>query len=406
MITAVLLIAALNLGAGFAVAVFADSPWSLALPTWPRRRQSANEESHTAATNAGSTKETDGLAASYLSQLASQPIDAESVTESILWTVHVASLEARTEMLPIDQAWRGAEPELQKEALSDQGARWVSDLESWAELLGQQKNDEATGALASRAEEFLLDQQFQAKSTVNGLLDQDAGSSAEVPRLLAGLFRTLDDVRDFTAGSLAELLREGERYRALDEAWLTNEPSGCLSRFGMENLFGDWSRDDPECIRMASCVFVDIDRVSAINESVGPYRTDQCLAKFGALMRDLVRKDRGFDRVVRFDGQCYVLFFGDTGSVNAASGAERIRQTIEASCFQWDEETVNLSATCAVAELPRQELLSDYIARLKRGVAEAQAAGRNRTFVDDGTGPLPVSLPQYQVQRREIKLND
>ena len=91
---------------------------------------------------------------------------------------------------------------------------------------------------------------------------------------------------------------------------------------------------------------------------------------------------------------------------NATSGAERVRQTIEATSFKIDGENVELTASCAVAEMGKTESLTDFFQRLQTALALAKKAGRNRTCADEGNGPNVVELSQYRVKGRVIDVAD
>ena len=128
------------------------------------------------------------------------------------------------------------------------------------------------------------------------------------------------------------------------------------------------------------------------------------LAALGRLLKTLVRQNRGFDRVGRCSGQSFLLFLGDTSARNALSGAERIRQSVEATSFRVGEAVVELTASYGVAELGKSETPAEFLKRLKQLVAEAKRAGRNRTCLDEGQGPQVLELPQYKVQGRVIDI--
>ncbi len=416
MVTAVFLIAILNLGLGFALSALADSRSQQAVAQLlslrrHRPEQVPVEEPLPEPTDDDESTEEEGcmLKEEWLAILQQAKIDPQSTVESVLWLVYLELPILRACVLPVDKSWWCPESrEFLADHLSEEGTTWLGRLEQWAAVLSKHKDEgEILTPLTGRFEELLLDQHFQAKTAQDSLLDRGENaeqSPTEVARELAAIFNSFDKVRDFVSEELSHLLRDDNRLELIDDLRQQDVASGALSRLGLEVVARDWWQEDAERQRLVSCVLVDVDRTARLNETLGADATDRVLPAFGEVMLDFVRKDRGFDRVIRYDGQAFLLFLGDTALSNATSGAERIRQTLEVSTFQVGEEAVDVTASFAVVEARRDESLPELLARLRRSVGEAKNAGRNRTFVDNGGGPAPVKLPQYQVERREIRV--
>jgi diguanylate cyclase len=408
MITAIFLIGILNLGLGFAISVLADGPWQLPIPKLFRERGSAPETEPEVETPQVEVPEDPGdQKDEWLAILRRAEIEPESDVESVLWLAYLELPFLRASIMPVDKSWRTAtEPELKCDYLAAEGTTWLGKLESWAAALIPHKDDAELEKVAQRFEGLLLDQHFKAKSAQESLLQLAANSQesgTEISQELAALFNSFDTVSDFVSEELANLLRDDQRFDPLNERQ-QDLASGTISRLGLEVLFRDWWLDDPEGRKVISCVLVDIDKTARLNESQGADITDRLLAAFGRLLSELIRVNRGYDRIARHDGQSYLLFLGDTDLSSAASGAERIRQTVEVSSFQVEDQATEVTASFGVAQMGRRETLSEFLERLRQGVAEAKKAGRDRTFVDDGRGPTAVTLPQYEVVRREIQV--
>ena len=175
---------------------------------------------------------------------------------------------------------------------------------------------------------------------------------------------------------------------------------------GLEVLFYQWWRDDVGRQRTVSVAFIDVDRFAKINEVHGTDVGDSLLAGFGPLLDELIRKDRGMNFVARLAGQTFMLFFGDTGPRAAMSGAERVRQTLEATTFTLGDVELNISASIGVTEVLKSDDTKTLFTRCKKTVREAQKAGRNRTYIDEGDGPNPIDPPEYKVKGRIIPLRE
>jgi len=142
---------------------------------------------------------------------------------------------------------------------------------------------------------------------------------------------------------------------------------------------------------------VDVDRFAELNARRGARWGDAVLAQFGRLVDSMLRKERGFDRAARLSGQRFAVFFGDTGPRGANSGVERIRQTIEQTTFQLEDEDERLTASCAVTEIQDGDTSGALLQRLQQALRCAKQAGRNTTAIDEGQGPEIVSPPEFKV---------
>ncbi|HRX83145.1 MAG TPA: diguanylate cyclase, partial [Pirellulaceae bacterium] len=156
---------------------------------------------------------------------------------------------------------------------------------------------------------------------------------------------------------------------------------------------------------LVSLVMLDLDRFEPFTQQVGAAWGDIAIDRFGVLLHDLVRKDRGFDRIARYDGQRFLLFLGDTSAKNASKGAERFRQTIESTSIKLGEDTSIVTASLGVIEVGKTEGPSEFLPRLEAALNAAKTAGRNCGFVDAGAGPVPINLPSFQVASRVIALD-
>jgi diguanylate cyclase (GGDEF)-like protein len=175
---------------------------------------------------------------------------------------------------------------------------------------------------------------------------------------------------------------------------------------GLEILFDQWWADDPDRSRLLSCVLVDMDRVAKLNERFGASGGDNTIAACGKLLKELVRQERGVDRVARFSGQSFMLFLGDTDESNAVGGAERIRQTVEATSFEIDQERLEVTVSCAAAEIGSDETLAGFLQRLQNAIKEAKKAGRNQTALTKGKTIELVEPPTFRVTGRTIEIVD
>ncbi|MFV1963926.1 MAG: GGDEF domain-containing protein [Pirellulaceae bacterium] len=348
----------------------------------------------------------------WATMFAGEGLQPATLLEALLWVARLELPSYREQLVLGDQCFQASQDaELPRDQLRDANETWSRKLSNWAATLASKKDDTSHPELRKQLEELLLDQSYQIKS-VSDRIDSIRERSDRPGRrqsLLVetcSLFDAVNSLRDALDSALAQLLRTESRLGTLPESLHAESNSETYSRLGLDVLFDQWWSNDPDRVRLVSCVLVDVDRVAKLNERLGARGGDNTIAAFGTLLRELVRQERGFDHVARFCGQSYLLFLGDTAGTNAVSGAERIRQTIEAASFQIGEESIELTVSCAVAEIGRQETLPEFFARLKKALKEAKKAGRNRTGVSERNTTKVVQLPQYKVKGRVIEVVD
>ncbi len=336
-------------------------------------------------------------------------------------SVQVLRLEVgryRDELIAVDARVRECLAEPGKEAISNiledlrvSNQEW---LERQAEAAGYLSDRQGTlgsfSKMGALLEDILLEQQAQIETTCSNIdvLDFSTDESAGCKRLILEICKLLDMahiLRDRMHESLMSIMVSEGRLESLDKKLQIDSLTGLINRTGLETTFCQWWRDDPNRKRQLSLILVDIDRFSKINERYGALNGDLLIGGFGKLIDDCLRKNRGFDLVARCEGQRFALFTGDTGPQNATSCIERVRQTLEASTFELEDQKIELTASCGVTEVNEKDTSDSVFDRLKKTVREAKRAGRNCTFLDSGEGPTAVKPPEYNVQPQTIRIS-
>lgn len=159
---------------------------------------------------------------------------------------------------------------------------------------------------------------------------------------------------------------------------------GTLPRFhrvAADAVVAEWLERDPERLRMVSIALFDIDRYGEFLEGRGAEAAQKLAEAIVRLTKDLVRKDRGFDRVAWIAETTVFVLMGDTALRNATTGTERIRQSLANATFKLDEDAIQVTASAAVTEWLPTESCFQLLARLRRGLDEARGQGGNATAV-------------------------
>lgn len=323
----------------------------------------------------------------------------------------------RNRLVELEEELRGLGDLPPVEALSDWSARLAETNEAWlaqqsaaaGHLRDRQVDLTSGNNLAGELEATLLMQQAQIETTLNNLrqlpLAVDPANGRR--KLFEELRRLLDlahALRDQMHASLATVLDCESGLAGCDPRLLVDGLTNFRSRAGLAAMMGEWLAGDPARTRLSSAALLDLDRFGRINERHGATLSDELLRVVAELMESHVRRDRGCDVLARYTGQQFLLFFGDTGPRQATAACERFRQAVEGTTFETDLVEIELTATAGIAEFRAQETPDELFARLARCLAAAKSAGRNRSFLDEGSGPMPVDPPEFAVKRRAVRL--
>jgi two-component system cell cycle response regulator len=148
--------------------------------------------------------------------------------------------------------------------------------------------------------------------------------------------------------------------------------------------------------RRAQCalavLMTDVDGMKRVNDTFGHFAGDRTLCIVGARMK---RALRGEDILARYGGDEFVIVAPETGRVEAARLAERVRRAIEELQMSAQGQHVGITLSVGVASLAEVNSADDPIAALfalaDARLYGAKAAGRNRVCsVISENGAPPV----------------
>jgi diguanylate cyclase (GGDEF)-like protein len=130
--------------------------------------------------------------------------------------------------------------------------------------------------------------------------------------------------------------------------------------------------------RVATLIFMDIDRFKEINDQLGHATGDRALVEIAAACQALLRAS---DLIGRCGGDEFLALLSETDGGAAMIVAERIRKTIEALVFESPagklQPTVSIGLATSSAEIAGFELLYQ---RADRNLYLAKDRGRNRAI--------------------------
>ena len=416
MILFVLSVAIMNFGLGYALAVMlSDAP--LVSPQVLRRLKAAALGPPAVEPLPPPTANLEDVPPHWLEQLAAAKLPPNSFWEALLLKLWVEISPCREELLTAEVRGRHALSRLEQAV----DTQLLEDVKGWQQRW-RQTLDEVYQLLLPRIDCLagdqdaaeLLDEQLEQQLTrldrialELAAIDFALDPELAVRQLLTLLREAIDSLhqhRDGVQNLLAARLRGSELISSGQPLYL-DPLTGQISRMGAENLFELWFRDDPQRLRLVSCALVDIDRFARFNDRLGHRAGDRFLCTIADLLAAGIRTDRGFDRLVRFSGEKFLMFFGDTGPRNAAAALERIRQSLEAVTLDYEGNEHDVTISGGIVAISREDTLEKIYARLQATLRTAKSHGRNRTTVDNGDGPETLFDPQrYSVRARHVRI--
>ena len=163
---------------------------------------------------------------------------------------------------------------------------------------------------------------------------------------------------------------EDERIKAMTDP-LTSLPNRAAYDEQIAAEFERWKRYQQHF----SIAIADIDLFKRINDSYGHQAGDKVLRLIGNL---LTRNCRTTDFVARYGGEEFVILLPSTSADKAAQGADKIRQGIETSPFNFHGKPVQITMSFGVAEVRPDESVEELFERADKALYSAKNSGRNR----------------------------
>jgi diguanylate cyclase len=85
--------------------------------------------------------------------------------------------------------------------------------------------------------------------------------------------------------------------------------------------------------------------------------------------------------VARYGGEEFVMLMPNCHADQALAMAEKIREKIEQSGFNYNGEEINLTLSCGISEFATDDQHEDVFVRADRALYQAKQSGRNRCLV-------------------------
>ena len=149
--------------------------------------------------------------------------------------------------------------------------------------------------------------------------------------------------------------------------------------------------------RPACLMLIDLDRFKAINDACGHPAGDEVLRHAAAVLRGVLRAS---DLPVRWGGEEFAILLPATGTVEAASIAERLRSELRRKVAHPAGGGAVVTASFGIALLDDAAgdgALAQAIRDADRAMYQAKQSGRDRVVVDGGMPEPAVPPTQGQI---------
>lgn len=137
-----------------------------------------------------------------------------------------------------------------------------------------------------------------------------------------------------------------------------------------------------------SLLLIDLDHFKQVNDTHGHPAGDSVLQTVAQLLTKTLRE---MDLVYRYGGDEFAVICPGSRLREAATAAERIRQAVETTPVQLNDEALSLKLSVGVAEVGGLEIADGLLQRADEALYAAKHAGRNRVRLHDGQLCVPAN---------------
>jgi diguanylate cyclase (GGDEF)-like protein/PAS domain S-box-containing protein len=159
----------------------------------------------------------------------------------------------------------------------------------------------------------------------------------------------------------------------------TKDPlTGALNRRGGEEALADAFQAWQHLDRAFAVLLLDVDHFKSVNDRWGHDAGDDVLK---SIVRIAHEKLRGFDLIVRWGGEEFLILLPDTAGHIAAAVAERVRAAIEDSATRTNDGVIHVTISVGITEPTAQDgSAGSIVRRADRALYVAKKDGRNRVI--------------------------
>ncbi|MBI5846665.1 MAG: GGDEF domain-containing protein [Nitrospirae bacterium] len=191
------------------------------------------------------------------------------------------------------------------------------------------------------------------------------------------MFRYHAEIIDSVMNAVSSALENSLNIQQLESAAFIDILTGCYNRRALNSYIDHDIADAQRYGRDLSVIMIDIDYFKRVNDTYGHEAGDSVLSVVSKMVSSTVRKS---DYLARYGGEEFVLVLPNTGLLNAADLAERLRKKVEACVIDISGQAVSVTASFGVATLKEGHDRTQLLLDADRMLYRAKGRGRNRVM--------------------------
>jgi diguanylate cyclase (GGDEF)-like protein/PAS domain S-box-containing protein len=158
----------------------------------------------------------------------------------------------------------------------------------------------------------------------------------------------------------------------LEKLALMDKLTATFNRMKFDTIIQKEMERAARYIKPLSLIMFDIDHFKKINDKYGHLAGDDILKSIANIAKKHIRKA---DYLFRWGGEEFMILAPETGSIQAASSAERIRISLEQYTFR---EAGKATASFGIAQFTNGDKIDDLVKKVDSALYKAKSSGRNR----------------------------
>ncbi len=209
------------------------------------------------------------------------------------------------------------------------------------------------------------------------LLDQQLGT-VSLSRATPFTERELEYLETMLS-ALIYPVRNSLLYTRAVHAAFTDPVTGIGNRAAMDNSL---QREIDLCHRHGTpmvLMMLDLDYFKKTNDTYGHIAGDAVLREIARSTAECVRKS---DMIFRYGGEEFVVMLNNANMEGAQNLAERIRQVIETSEYNFNGMVIPMTTSIGLAALEKHDSVSTLLDRADKALYRAKNEGRNRVVAE------------------------
>ena len=177
------------------------------------------------------------------------------------------------------------------------------------------------------------------------------------------------------------MVRIRSAEKKVEEIALTDNLTGLYNRRFLDKRFEEEISRAKRNVTPLSCFLLDIDFFKKINDTYGHDFGDFVLKEIADVLKNNLR---GYDGIVRFGGEEFIVILPGVDADGAKKAAEKIRGKIESHDFTRNDTTHKVTISIGVFSCPSTDMnesIDHYIKSADEALYKAKESGRNRVVV-------------------------